>query len=133
MQVAEWMFRISNCRSMLFNMAIGIVDDMGALVGGIMFTNWNGSDAEVHVYGPGKLNRRTVRLIFTLAAKHFNVNRLTVRTRKDHMARGVEKLGAVYEGEVKRLYGPSDEDRHTGKQYAFFREAIDRLAGLKGS
>jgi hypothetical protein len=49
------------------------------------------------------------------------------------MARGVEKLGAVYEGEIRRLYGPSDEDRHTGKQYAFFRETIDRLAGLKGS
>lgn len=129
--VAEWLFRISNCRPMLYNMAIGLSDDTGALVGGIMFTGWNGSDVEVHVYSPGQLKRRVVRLIFGLASKHFNVNRVTIRTRKDHMARGVQKLGAVYEGTVRRLYGPSDDDIHAGQQFAFFRETIDKLAGIK--
>jgi hypothetical protein len=130
--VAEWMTAISNSRPMLYNMAIGIVEDTtGDLVGGIMFTGYNGSDAEVHFYGPGALTRGTVRLIFGLAVKHFDLNRLTVRTRKRHMARGVSKLGAVFEGTVKRLYGPSDGKHDAGRQYAFFRERMEEIAGLK--
>ena len=127
--VAEWMFQIAKQRPMHFEMAVGLVDH-GVLVGGIMFTNWNGSDIEVHYYGPGKLKRPVVRLIFMLAAKQFNVNRMTIRTRKESMARGVEKLGAVYEGTVRRLYGPTNEDRHAGRQFAFYRETIDKLAGI---
>jgi hypothetical protein len=49
---------------MLYNMAIGLANDLGELVGGIMFTGWNGSDVEVHFYGPGNLKKREVRLIF---------------------------------------------------------------------
>jgi hypothetical protein len=131
-RVAAWMFEISHCRPMLFNLAVGIADDVGNLVGGIMFTGFNGSDAEVHYYGPEHLTRRTVRTIFTIALKVFNLNRLTIRTRKEHMARGVQKLGAIYEGTVNRLYGPTDEPCHAGRQYAFFRETIERLAGVKG-
>jgi hypothetical protein len=47
------------------------------------------------------------------------------------MARGVRKLGAVYEGTVKRLYGPTDGENDAGQQFAFFRETIMKLAGLK--
>ena len=130
--VAEWMFGVSGCNPMLYNMAVGIADDQENLVGGIMFTGWNGSDAEVHYYGPDHLSRRTVRTIFTIALVVLNLNRLTIRTRKESMARGVKKLGAVYEGMVRRLYGPSDEDHHAGQQYAFFREDIERLSGVKG-
>lgn len=130
-RVAAWMFKVSGCKPMQFNLAIGLEDIPNELVAGIMFTNWNGSDVEVHFWGPNCLKRRTVRAIFFAAAKVFNVNRVTIRTRKEHMSRGVLKLGAVYEGIVRRLYGPTDEDRHAGKQYAFFREDINRLAGLK--
>lgn len=124
------MFEVSGSRPMLFNMAVGLEED-GKLVGGVMFSGFNGSDTEIHFYGPGTLTRRIVRLIFGLALMHFNVNRVTVRTRKEHMARGVLKLGAVYECDVRRLYGPTDEPIHTGKQYAFFREQIVKLSGLK--
>src|SRR5262245_3579772 len=114
--VAEWLFSISRCRPMQFNMAIGLADDAtGALVGGILFTNWNGSDIEIHVYWPVHLTRRIVRLIFGIAAMQFHVNRVTIRTRKDHMARGVKKLGAIYEGTIRRLYCPTDEPRHAGE------------------
>lgn len=129
--VAAWLFDVSGSRPMQFNMAVGLADDNGELIGGIMFTGFNGSDAEVHFFGPGTLKRRVVRLIFGIAVKHFNLNRLTVRTRKEHMSRGVLKLGAKYEGTVRRLYGPTDADEHAGKQYAFFRETMERLAGLQ--
>lgn len=132
-RVAAWMFKESGCTPMQFNLAAGIADGADNLVGGIMFTGFNGSDAEVHYIGPGNLTRRTVRTIFTIALKVFNLNRLTIRTRKESMARGVQKLGAVYEGLVKRLYGPSDEPRHAGQQFVFFREDIERLSGLKGN
>lgn len=127
--VAEWLFGVSGSRPMLYNMAVGLADDEGKLVGGIMFSSYNGSDAEVHVYGPGLLNRRVVRLIFGLAVKQFNLNRLTVRTRKEHMKRGVKKLGAVHEATIRRLYGPTDADEHSGEQFAFFRETMEKLAG----
>ena len=130
-EVAKWMFTVSKCQPMLFNMAIGLADASGVLVGGVMYTGYNGSDVEVHYVGPGTLKRRIVRLIFGIAALHFNVNRVTIRTRKEHMSRGVLKLGAVYEGTVRRLYGPSDGPEHAGKQYAFFREQVNRLAGLR--
>lgn len=131
-EVAAWMFDKSGCRPMQFSMAIGIADDAGELTGGFMFTGYNGSDVEVHFYGPGALKMRVFRAIFFIAVKQFNVNRMTVRTRKASMSRGVLKLGAVYEGMVRRLYGPTDEDRHAGRQYAFFRERMEQLAGIRG-
>lgn len=131
-RVAVWMVEQSRCAPMLFNLAVGLVNSREELVGGIMFTGYNGSDAEVHYIGPGHLTRRVVRAIFGISLHHFNLNRLTIRTRKESMARGIQKLGAVYEGLVKRLYGPTDEPNHAGQQFAFFREDIERLAGAKG-
>lgn len=130
--VAAWLVEIQGCYPLAYNMAIGLADEAGQLVGGILFTGWNGSDIEVHYYGPGTLTRRIVRLICGLAVKQFDVNRMTVRTRKKHMSRGCRKLGATFEGTVKRLYGPTDARNHAGQQFAFFRERLEELAGLKG-
>lgn len=132
-KIADWMFVQSKCNPMQYNMAAGIEDSSGDLVGGIMFTGYNGSDAEVHYYGPNFLSRRTVRAIFQIALTVFNLNRLTIRTRKESMARGVKKLGAVYEGRIKRLYGPTDDESHAGLQFVFFRDRIEKLSGLKGA
>lgn len=126
--VAAWMFAVSGCRPMLFNLAIGLAEGE-ALVGAVMFTGYNGSDAEVHFYGPKTLSRRMLRCIMQIAGRALELNRLTVRTRKPSMARGVVKLGAVYEGRVPRLYGPTDDDEHAGQQFAFMRETILKLAG----
>jgi hypothetical protein len=129
--IAKWMFGKSGCRPMNYDLAVGLADDAGQLVGGVMFTAYNGSDAEVHYYGPGGLRRRTVRMIMHIAAEVLRVNRLTVRTRKASMARGLAKLGAVHEGKVRRLYGPTDDDRHAADQFAFMRETILKLADLE--
>lgn len=131
-RVGAWMFQVGNAQPMQFNMAVGLSEDGGAtLCGGFMYTNFNGSDVELHFYGPGLLKTRVFRAMFYIAAVVFNVNRMTIRTRKEHMARGVTKLGAVYEGTVRRLYGPSDGDNHAAKQFAFFRERINQIAGLE--
>lgn len=130
-RVARWMFEVSNSRPMQYNMAIGLADESGALVGGAMFTEWNGSNAEIHFTGVGNLTRRVVRLIFGLAVMQFDLNRLTVHTRKRSMARGVTKLGAKFECVCKRLYGPTDAPEHAGRRYVFLRETMLKLAGLK--
>lgn len=129
--VARWAFAKTGCRPMQFNIAIGLIDDAGDLVGAFMFTAYNGSDAELHFYGPRCLSRRVVRAIMQIAGGVLRLNRLTIRTRKASMARGVEKLGAVYEGTTRRLYGPTDEERHAGRQYVFYRETILKLAKLE--
>lgn len=126
--VAAWAFKTWGCQPFHVNMAVGLVNDAGELVGAFAFSGYNGSDAEVHTLAPGLLTRRVVRAIMFIAARHFNLNRLTVRTRKDSMARGVQKLGAIPEATIKRLYGPSDEDCHCGRQFVFFRETIEKLA-----
>jgi hypothetical protein len=131
--VAQWAFAMTNSRPMLYNMTIGIADDKGRLCGAFMFTGYNGSDMEVHYYGPGTLKRRILKEIFIFALKVFNVNRLTVRTRKESMSRGVKKLGAVYEGSMQRVYGPTDEDTDKAEQWVFFRERMEQIAGLKGT
>jgi hypothetical protein len=130
-RVARWMFEVSNSRPMQFNLAIGLADESGALVGGAMFTNFNGSDAEIHFVGPGTLSRRVVRLIFGITVMQFNLNRLTVHTRKKSMARGVTKLGAKFECVCKRLYGSTDAAEHAGRRYVFYRETMERLAGIQ--
>jgi hypothetical protein len=130
-RVARWMFEVSNSRPMQINAAIGLADGTGNLVGGIAFTSFNGSDIECHFVGPGTLSRRVVRLIFGIAVMQFNLNRLTVHTRKKSMARGVTKLGAKFECVCKRLYGPTDAAEHAGRRYYFPRETMEKLAGLK--
>lgn len=129
--VANWAFDTMRCVPMMYNMTVGITDDHHKLCGAFMFTGYNGSEMEVHYYGPGTLSRRVLKEIFIFALKLFNVNRLTVRTRKESMARGVKKLGAVYEGKMRRVYGPSDGDEHAAVQYAFFRERMEEIAGLR--
>lgn len=129
--VAQWAFAVTNSRPMLYNMAVGLADDEDHLCGAFMFTGYNGSDMEVHYYGPGTLKRRILKEIFIFALKVFNVNRLTVRTRKESMSRGVKKLGAVYEGSMRRVYGPSDGDNDKAEQWAFYKERMEQIAGLK--
>jgi hypothetical protein len=131
--VAQWAFTITNSKPMMYNMAVGITDDKGHLCGAFMFTGYNGSDMEVHYYGPGTLKRRILKEIFIFALKVFRVNRLTVRTRKESMSRGVKKLGAVYEGSMRRVYGPTDGDNDKAEQWAFMRERMEQIAGLKGT
>lgn len=129
-RVAAWAFETWGCRPFHIDMAVGLADDNGDLVGAFAFSNYNGSDAEIHTLCPGNLTRRVVRLIMAIAILQLDLNRLTVRTRKPSMARGVQKLGAIYEGRIRRLYGPTDADYDAAQQFVFLRETIAKLAGL---
>lgn len=126
--VAAWAFQAWGCQPFHVNLAVGLADEKGKLIGAFAFSGYNGSDAECHVLAPGLLTRRIVRLIFGLALRQLDLNRLTVRTRKPAMSRGVLKLGAVYECTMRRVYGATDGDEDAALQYVFFRETIEKLA-----
>jgi hypothetical protein len=130
--VADWAFKKWGGIPFQYNLAVGIVDRTGALRGAFMFSGYNGCDVEAHFWGPGALRRHIVREICRCALVAFNVQRMTVKTRKESVARGHQKIGAVYEATLKRIYGPSDGPEHSAKQYAFYREVLIKLAGLEG-
>ena len=130
--VAAWARQQQKSYASHLDACVGIVTPEGVLVGAFAFNHYNGSDAEIHFYGPGTLTKGVVGGIFTFALQRFNPNRLTVRTRKPSMARGVLKLGAIFECRQKRVYGPTDADEHAASQFVFYREQIERLAILRG-
>ena len=133
--VARWARRQQNSYASHLDMCVGVMRDSvttgraGAeLVGAFAFNHYNGCDAELHFYGPGTLKKDIVRAIFGIALQRFNLQRLTVRTRSPAMARGMRKLGAVFECRQLRVYGPTDAPEHAAEQYVFYRERMERLA-----
>jgi hypothetical protein len=128
--VARWGFQRSGAVPMQYNAALGVLEGE-ELKGGILFTGYNGSEVEVHYFGPGTLKRHVLKTIMTVALQYFRVNRLVVRTRKESMSRGVKKLGAVFEGMQRRVYGPSDGREHAAEVWVFFKERMAQIAGLE--
>ena len=47
------------------------------------------------------------------------------------MSRGVKKLGAVFEGLQRRVYGPTDSRDHTAEVWVFFRERMAEIPRLR--
>jgi hypothetical protein len=122
--VGAWLFEVTKTHPMRFDMAVGIVDRDRRLVGAFMFTGFNGSEAEVHFYGPGTLTRGVWREMMRIAVVILRLNRLIIRTRKPSMSRGIAKLGAVWEGTQRRVYGPSDSVEHRADCWVMFRETM---------
>lgn len=129
--VAAWARQAQGSYASHLDLCIGVLNPVQELVGAFAFNHYNGCDVELHYYGPGTLKRAIVRAIFATALEKFNPSRITVRTRKESMARGVRKLGAVFECRQLRVYGSTDAPEHAADQFVFYREAIERLAGRK--
>ena len=128
--IARWGFAAANCMPLQHNACIGVLEG-DKLSGSILFTGYNGSEVEVHYFGPGTLKRHVLLAIFRVALLHFRVNRLVVRTRKESMSRGVKKLGAVFEGLQSRVYGPTDSRDHTAEVWVFFKERLAEILKIK--
>jgi hypothetical protein len=131
--VAAWAFHSWGCRPFHIDVAVGVASaETGRLVGAFAFSGYNGTEAEVHFFGPGTLSRHILREIFSTALRVLDLHRMVVRTRKASVARGVKKLGAMHEGSQRCVYGPSQGDEHKAECYAFFRDRIEALAETKG-
>lgn len=128
--IAAWGFETWGSFPLLYNKSFGVIDETG-IRGCILFTGYNGSEAEVHFLGPRALTLYTVRTLFRIAVEYFNLNRLVARTRKESMSRGCAKLGAEYEGVQRCVYGPTDEDKDTAQVWVFYRATMEKLAKVK--
>ncbi len=130
-EVSQWAFQQWGCKPFHLDMCIGILNTSGIIVGAFGFNHWNGNDCELHFYGPSVLKKDIVKTMFLIALDVLKVNRVTVRTRKEHMRRGVQKLGAEFECIQKCIYGAEDIPNNHAHQYVFHYRAMQILAGRR--
>lgn len=128
--VASWTQQKFNVYPLPFNKALGLVDEKGKLVGGILFQNFNGANIELSYYGPRTLSAGICRIIARIALSEFKVARLTVITsrRNKRLIRGLIKLGFRLEGMQRCFYGHEDTKKNTGVRLVAFRDELSRVA-----
>jgi RimJ/RimL family protein N-acetyltransferase len=128
--IASWTYEKFNAYPLPINKALGVLDDTGTLVGGILFHNFNGVNVELSYYGPSTLTPGIVRAIARTTIEFFNAARLTVVTsqRNRRLIRSLLKIGFKLEGVQRCFYGHEDNRRNTGVRLAAFRDKLDRVA-----
>lgn len=87
---------------------LGLADDRGSLVAGVVFNGYNGANVDITVYGPGHIGRRELRAVFGYAFGALQATRITARTRRKnslHSKDILKRLGFIYEGKAVAYYG----------------------------
>jgi RimJ/RimL family protein N-acetyltransferase len=94
--------------------AVGLEDDTGRLVAGVVFNGYNGANVDISVYGPGHLQRRGLRAVFSFAFLQLKATRVTARTTVDnplHRQDLLKRLGFKYECAAADYYGAAQPGR----------------------
>lgn len=129
-QVAAWAYQFHARVALKTDRALGIVEN-GALVGAVLFTSYNTSNADLSYYGKSTISLGIVRAITRIALYELHLNRCTVIVPK-RPAYLLKKLGDGlfgfrYEGVQRRFYGPTDAAKHTGCRFVLFKEDMEKL------
>lgn len=92
--------------------AIGGTLDGTSLAIGAVFNQWNGSNLEITLYGPGGLTRGSIRAIYHYVFVQLGAERLSATTRRSNklMCKKLHKLNFQFEGVSKRFFGPTPQD-----------------------
>lgn len=93
--------------------AFGVVDSTGSLVGAALFSDYYpGGNVELTYTGAGTLTRAIITEIGYHAFVTLRASRVTCRTRKSNVPtiRLLKKAGFKWEGNMKRFYGPLEDD-----------------------
>lgn len=111
--------------------AIGFCDDNG-VKGVALFTNYNGSNVDVHYAGKGSMTRFNFRAVLRYAFNQLKCNRLTVKPaqgRRD-LNKYCRRLGFKYEYTLKNYYGllPGED----AVMYCMFPEQAKKWIELDG-
>jgi len=127
--VAEWFYKSKNRPVFKYDRCIGVIDK-GALVGAVLYCNWNGPNVELSYYGQNTLTLGILRSIFAFALTEFDVARITCITskRNRHFMKSLQKIGFKLEGAQKCYYGKRDCNRNTGVRFVMFRAGMERIA-----
>jgi RimJ/RimL family protein N-acetyltransferase len=106
--------------------AIGFLDDSGAVKGGAVFNNYNGSNIEVTVYAPRMAARGLIRAVLHYCFVQLGCNRLTARTRRNNKLaqKSLLRMGFAFEASLPLYYGPNKND-------AAILYRMDRKTALK--
>ena len=94
--------------------AIGVLNGSGAIVGAIIFTNWNGSNMDATVVGRKCFTRNTIRFAADYVFNQLRYNRVTFRTKRSNkpvcrlLAKHIGSEG--FEGTARAWYGPDRSD-----------------------
>lgn len=87
--------------------AIGVLNGTGALKGGFVFTNYNGSSIELSLAGAGVALWRIGPAILEYVFGQLKCSRLEVHTAAENKAvrKLAPKLGFTFEGKSRNFYG----------------------------
>lgn len=110
--VANWVFVNLGLEVSRPYVAIGGTKDGESLCIGVVFNNFNGSNMDISLFGPGCLTRGNIRAIYQYVFQQMGVQRLTAITRRSNkkMQRLLPRLGFKYEGNSARYFGPLKAD-----------------------
>lgn len=131
--VADYLTKLHGWKSNIYNRVIGLLDKDGMLKGGVIFTNWNGSNVELSYYGQDTLTLGVVRCLACFILHTFDPARLTVTTskRNKRLIKAILKIGFKLEGTQRCYYGKQDITRNTGVRFVMFRDGIETIARFK--
>jgi len=92
--------------------AIGGTRDGQSLCIGVVFNEYNGSNIDITLYGPGALTRGNIRGVYHYLFEQLKVNRVTAKTRRSNkrMQRLMGRFGFKFEGISARYFGPTKAD-----------------------
>jgi len=89
--------------------SIGVLNKRGTLIGGLVFTDYNGANIEVTFYGPGCITKAGLQGMFAYVFTQLKCTRLTARTPRSNRAMRelLPRLGFHHECVQPRYYGRS--------------------------
>lgn len=89
--------------------AIGVIDQSGTLIGGCIWNDYNGTNVEATIYGPGAMTRPVIRAMFHYAYVQLGCWRVSASTRRDNaeFRKVLQRLGFRFEGVSPRFYSRS--------------------------
>ncbi len=131
--VAEWVARQANSKAPTADFsAFGFVDGAGALIGGCVFTGYNGTSVELSMAGRAAATRTGWAAILSYVFDQLGCVRLQMHTsqRNKRVKRmlappiGKGGLGVRYEGVAKHYFG-------RGKDAVVYALTIDEIAAFR--
>ncbi len=126
--VAEWVAKQANSKPPVAPYtAFGFLDRRGTLVGGCVFTGYNGDCVELSLAGRAAATRSGWAAITDYVFKQLGCSRLQMHTRRSnrHVLRMLAKrLGVQYEGVARHYFGKGEH----GVVYAL---TVDDLAAFR--
>ena len=90
--------------------AMASTDATGRITAGVVFQNWTGRDIELSVVADS-IPRSLLKAIYCYTVEQLGCRRVTFRVRSSDLGTQdlAQRLGAKYEGRVRRFYSESDD------------------------